>query len=75
MAQQTTAEPTTIGTDGYVADILQQDGLYIGLGLGAVVGALVASRNIEVALGYARNILKATETLTADLNKELMNNS
>jgi len=58
----------TTGINEYVSDVLKQDGLYIGLGLGAVVGALVASRNIESALIYARDILKATESLTAGYN-------
>lgn len=68
-------ETTTTGINEYVSGILKQDGLYIGLGLGAVVGALVASRNIESALGYARDILKAAESLTAGYNQITNDNS
>lgn len=70
MAEQITE---TIVSD-YVANILKQDGLYIGLGLGTVVGALLSARDINVALNRAKDVLTATETLTATWNNQTTNN-
>jgi len=67
-------EHTPETVSDYVADILRQDGLYIGLGLGTVIGALLSSRNIETALTRARDVLRATETLTNSWNAQLTNN-
>jgi len=57
----------------YVANILSQDGLYIGLGLGAVIGALISSHDIESALNRAQDVLNITKNITATWNKNLTN--
>ena len=67
------AQQTTETVSDYVANILKQDGLYIGLGLGAVIGALISARDINVALSRAKDVLKATETLTATWNNQVTN--
>ncbi len=69
---QTTEPVVTIGD--YVDSILKQDGLYVGLGLGAVLGALLGSRDINVAISRAKDVLKATESLTADWTNQISNN-
>ena len=58
---------TTTGISTYVARLLEQEGLYVGLGLGAVAGALAATHDPKAALGKAYDLLRLAERLAAEL--------
>ena len=55
--------------DDYVSNILAQDGLYIGLGLGVIIGSLLGAQNINLALNRAQEVLKAAEMLTENRHR------
>ena len=58
----------TIGE--YLIRLASQEGLYVGLGLGAVLGGLLATRNIKTTLGSAFSVLALVERLVTELKND-----
>jgi len=55
--------------DDYISNILAQDGLYIGLGLGVIIGSFLDTHDINFALNRAQEVLKAAEMLTENRHR------
>ena len=51
----------------YLSRLAGQEGLYVGLGLGAVIGGLLATRDIKTTLGKAIELLGLVESLASEL--------
>ena len=51
----------------YLNRLAGQEGLYVGLGLGAVIGGLLATRDIKATLGKAIELLGLVESLASEL--------
>lgn len=62
--------PITLSTPltEYLSQLLKQDGLYVGLGLGAVCGGLLATRDIRTTLRKAFDLLTLVEQITTKLS-------
>lgn len=68
MQQDDTAITLSTPLTEYLSQLAKQDGLYIGLGLGAVCGGLLATRDIKTTLRQAFDLLTLIEQITARLN-------
>ena len=68
------ADPTTdILTESaseYVSGLLRQEGLYVGLGLGAVAGGLLLTRDIGTALRRASDLIGLAQRLAMTLQAQ-----
>lgn len=60
----------TIGE--YLTHLAGQEGLYVGLGLGAVLGGLLATKDIKVTLGKAFELIKLVEGLASELQDNVI---
>lgn len=68
--QQDNDTPITLSTPltEYLSQLVKQDGLYIGLGLGAVCGGLLTTRDIKTTLRRAFDLLTLIDQVTTRLN-------
>ena len=65
-----TTEILTETANEYVSGLLKQEGLYVGLGLGAVAGGLLLTRDIGTTLRRAAELLGLLEKLAANLPQQ-----
>ncbi len=66
-ANQTNMLNASIGE--YLTRLASQEGLYVGLGLGAVLGGLLVTRDIKTTLGSAFSVLALVERLVTELGE------
>ena len=70
LAADPATEILTETANEYVSGLLKQEGLYVGLGLGAVAGGLLLTRDIGTTLRRASDLLGLVERLAANLHAQ-----
>lgn len=65
-----TTDILTESAGEYLSRLLRQEGLYVGLGLGAIAGGLLLTRDIGTTLRRAADLLRLAERLASNLQPQ-----